>query len=336
MSTRLEPMVQDDGVHDFVRPRLVLSKCLELDPCRYNGQSIRAQIVNRMAPHVELVPVCPEVEIGLGVPRPPIRLVSIDEQTRLVQPETGRDLTDAMRRFGESFLDSVGAVDGFLLKSRSPSCGIKDVKIYGGMAKAPTVGRGAGEFAAAVVRRHPHAAVEDEGRLTNFQIRHHFLTRLFALGELRRALARGRVGALVEFHARHKLLLMAHSQPKLKLLGNLVAGARGRVDDVLAADYRDLFAQALARPARTGPVINVLMHAQGYFSDRLTAGEKRHFAGILGAYRSNRVALSAALVLLGSWIARFEQSYLASQRFFHPYPRELMEMRDSGGDLPML
>lgn len=327
MSTGSESQAPVEGVHDFPRPRLVLSRCLELDPCRYNGQSIRAQIVHRLEPHVELVPVCPEVEIGLGVPRPPIRLVNLDGQTRLVQPESGRDVTDEMRRFGEGFLDSVGRVDGFLLKSRSPSCGIKDVKVYGGMERAPTVGRSAGEFAAAVLRRHPHGAVEDEGRLTNFQIRHHFLTRLFAFAELRRALEGGTMGELVRFHARHKLMLMAHSPREQKELGRLVASGKGRVPEDLAARYR---------PARPGPTVNVLMHAQGYFSEALTAAEKRHFEGILGAYRDNRVALSAALVLLGSWIARFEQEYLAAQRFFHPYPRELMELRDSGGDTPML
>jgi uncharacterized protein YbbK (DUF523 family) len=115
---------------EWTRPRLVMSACLEMEACRYNGQSIRARFVPRLAEHVELIPVCPEVEIGLGVPRPPVRLVSDGDEVRMVQPATGRDLTGAMAGFSRTFLDGLQEVDGFLLKSRSPSCGPKDVALF--------------------------------------------------------------------------------------------------------------------------------------------------------------------------------------------------------------
>ena len=136
---------------EFHKPRVVVSKCLEFEHCRYNGQIISSPAVRFMTPHVEFLAVCPEVEIGLGVPREPIRVVERDGERRLVQPATGRDVTGEMRDFAGRFLDGLGEVDGFVLKSRSPSCGIKDVKIFAGPEKGSAVGRGAGFFGEAVM-----------------------------------------------------------------------------------------------------------------------------------------------------------------------------------------
>jgi uncharacterized protein YbbK (DUF523 family) len=126
------------------QPRLVVSKCLGFDHCRYDGSIIPDPVVDSLRPWVEFIPVCPEVELGLGAPRPPVRLVRVGGEVRLLQPATGRDLTDAMRAFAASFLDGLPPVDGFLLKNRSPSCGVKDAKVYAGPEKAPAVGRGRG------------------------------------------------------------------------------------------------------------------------------------------------------------------------------------------------
>jgi uncharacterized protein YbgA (DUF1722 family)/uncharacterized protein YbbK (DUF523 family) len=353
----------------FTRPRVVLSQCLELEPCRYDGQSIRARIVPLLMPHVDLLPVCPEVEIGLGVPRPPIRLVarggsaaadtgtsgigitdaaagngvpaagedgnagtSIDGASpRLVQPATGRDVTDDMTRFAARHLASLRDIDGFLLKARSPSCGIKDVRIYGEDGGMPA-GKGPGLFAAAVLERFPHAAIEDEGRLTNFRLRHHFLTRLYALAGLRTVAATGTMAALVAFHADHKMILLAHNESAMRVLGRLVANAERRPFADVVAAYHAAFAAALARPARMGPNINTLMHVQGHASEWLSPAEKSHFADVLEAYRKRRLPLSAPLTLARAWIARFDIEYLATQRFFAPYPELLLDLRDSGGD----
>jgi uncharacterized protein YbgA (DUF1722 family)/uncharacterized protein YbbK (DUF523 family) len=319
-------------IRSFSRPRIVLSQCLELEPCRYDGQSIRARIVPMIQPFVDLVPVCPEVEIGLGVPRPPIRLVSLEPAApvRLVQPATGRDVTEPMRSFSASWLDGVRDIDGFLLKARSPSCGIKDVRIYA-EAGAPS-GKGPGIFAAAVLERFPDAAVEDEGRLTSYRLRHHFLLRIFAFARLRQVAESGSMAELGRFHAEYKLMLMAHSETGMRSLGRLVANADGRPFEELVALYRTGFSSALQRPARPGPSVNALMHAQGYASPGLTAGEKRHFAELIDGYRARRLPLSALLAVVQGWIARFDLGYLAAQRFFEPYPRELLDLRDSAGD----
>jgi uncharacterized protein YbgA (DUF1722 family)/uncharacterized protein YbbK (DUF523 family) len=312
------------------KPIVVLSKCLELEACRYNGQKIRAPFVLQLMPFVETKPVCPEVEIGLGIPRDPIRLVTLEGAQRLVQPTTERDVTQEMSEFSERYLGSLKDVDGFILKSRSPSCGIKDTKIYSGEGGTQPSERGPGMFGGAVLERFPRAAVEDEGRLTNFRIRHHFLTKLFALAALRGVREAASMAALVEFHSEYKFVLMANHQAELKALGRIVANPDKRPFSEVIADYEEHLAHSLARPARPKSDLNVLMHALGYVSEGLRSGEKRHFLGLLDEYRDGRATLAAPLAVLQSWIVRFEEPYLARQRYLEPYPPELMDLRDSG------
>jgi uncharacterized protein YbgA (DUF1722 family)/uncharacterized protein YbbK (DUF523 family) len=278
-------------------------------------------------PHIEARPVCPELEIGLGVPRAPIRIEQGPEGRRLVQPKTGLDVTDRMQRFAEGFLAGLGEVDGFLLKNRSPSCGVSDVKIYGPGGVQPATTRGAGLFAAAVLERYPLAAVEDEGRLHNFRLREHWLTRIWALAELRGVKT---MGGLVRFHARHKLLLMAYRETALRSLGRLVANAERRRFPALKELYRAKFFEALARPPEPGPLSNVLEHAMGFFKEELAAGEKRHFLSCLRKLRAGRLPLGVPVAVLRGWLARHPQPWLEGQSVLDPYPEELVDLGDSG------
>jgi uncharacterized protein YbgA (DUF1722 family)/uncharacterized protein YbbK (DUF523 family) len=309
-----------------VRPIVVLSRCLEQDACRYNAQMVHDDFVREIEPFVRFVTTCPEVEIGLGVPRDPIRLVRIDESSHLVQPSTGRDLTDDMRRFASRFVESVGDVDGFILKNRSPSCGIKDVKVFAAAGSSPAVGTGPGMFAEAVLDRFGGLAIEDEGRLRNPTIRHHFLTRLFALARFRgvRTVASRGIADLVRFHTSHKLLLMAHDQASMRELGGLVAHAKERPLDSVMDEYGERLGRLLARPAKPGPWVNVAQHAFGYFSDELSAREKTFFATLLSDYRSRRLPLQSVLSVLAGWVVRFRVAWLEDQAFFEPYPTELL------------
>lgn len=169
----------------FPRPNVVVSNCLELSACRYNGQVIHDDFVKKLSDHVNLVPVCPEVSIGLGVPRFPIRLVSQEKKVRLIQPATNLDLTDKMQDFCSDFLSRLKDVDGFILKFRSPSCGLKDVRFYSKAEKSAALGKTSGVFGGNVVRMFPGLAIEDEGRLRSLKIREHFLTKLFTLASFR-------------------------------------------------------------------------------------------------------------------------------------------------------
>jgi len=317
-------------VREFPKPRVILSRCLEVDACRYNGAMIPSEVVKQLMPHVEFRPVCPEVEIGLGIPRRPIRIVRAGDDLRLVQPETGRDVTDDMVGFVKTFLDAVGDVDGFVLKFRSPSCGMKEVKIHSGIEKGASSSKGAGFFGGAVIERFSGLAVEDEGRLKNFRIREHFLTKLFMLAALRDVLAKGKMHDLVEFHTENKLLLMAYSQKQLKALGGLVANPDKRPVEEIMAGYRAGLEVALGTAPRCASCINVLMHALGYFSKQLTSKEKAFFLDSLTDFREQRRPLSVPAGILKSYIVRFEEPYLARQTFFEPYPDSMVSITDSG------
>jgi uncharacterized protein YbgA (DUF1722 family)/uncharacterized protein YbbK (DUF523 family) len=326
--------------HDeFVRPVVVISECLEFEPVRYNGVKIPFDLVRELDPHVSFRPICPEVQVGLGVPRDPIRLVRLkgarvaaDQPlpAELIQPSTGRDVTRAMTDFSDRFLGGLDEVDGFVLKSRSPSCGVGGVKVFADPdAKSPVAHR-AGMFASEVLERFGWAAIEEEGRLLNYRLRHHFLTKLFALARLREVEAAGRMRDLVSFQARHKLLLMAHHQARMRALGRLVANADGKPFAELVREYRILFGSALARPARVPSVVNVLEHAYGYVSKRISAREKQLYRRELSRYRSSRIPLGGVVALVYSWAVRFEVDYLLGQAFFEPYPEALMNVSDSG------
>lgn len=312
------------------KPVVVVSKCLTFAPCRYNGLMVRSDTVEALKKQVEFRPICPEVEIGLGAPRQPIRVVGEGDQSRLVQPASGLDATERMRDFCREYLEGIKEADGFLLKSRSPSCGIKDVKFYAGPEHAVPLGKTRGFFGGAVMERFPEAAAEDEARLENFSIREHFFTRLFALADLRRTAASGEMKQLVAFHARHKYLLMAYSQAGLKDLGRLVANHGDRPFGQLAGEYRQGFSEALSRAPRHTSHINVLMHTLGYFSGRISSGERGYFLECLQSYRNGKIPLSVPQGIIRSWIVRFDQECLRGQAFFRPYPEELVEITDSG------
>jgi uncharacterized protein YbgA (DUF1722 family)/uncharacterized protein YbbK (DUF523 family) len=312
------------------RPRVVVSKCLGFAPCRYNGIAITDRVVELVKPFIEPITVCPEVEIGLGVPRAPIRRVEEAGRIKLHQPETGRDVTEEMHSFAEDFLGSLPDIDGFLLKYRSPSCGPSQVKIYNSTAATAGHRKGAGAFAEAAAQTFPGLAIEDEGRLQSFDIRGHWLTRLFTLARFRLAASQGSMGALVSFHARHKFLLMAYNQVAMREMGRIVANAEKRpVPDVLAR-YRLQVERALTRSPRRRSALNVLQHAFGYISDGLSDGERRHFLEALKDYADARIPLSGLTTLLRSWILRFDVGYLAGQAYFEPYPQELVQILDSG------
>lgn len=317
---------------EFTRPRVVVSQCLGFAACRYNAQVIEDDFVAQLAPHVDYVEVCPEVEIGLGVPREPIRLVRRrgDETISLVQPATGRDVSDDMRGFSARFLDRVGVVDGFVLKNRSPSCGTSGVKVYPETAGAPANERAPGLFAAAVLERFADRAIEDEGRLRNRAIREHFLTKLYALARLRTLAATPRTAALVDFHSRYKYLLMTYGQQRARILGRIVADAAQRAAADAVSGYRAEFALALARPPRPMAHINTVMHILGYFSDGLTTAEKALLLDMLQEYRNGRAPLATSLAVIRAWLARFDVPYLAAQAYFEPFPRELVSLADSG------
>lgn len=318
------------GYLDSVTPRVVFSRCLGFDHCRYNGGIISEPMVEHIKPFVDVVTVCPELAVGLGVPRQPIRMVGDELTQRLVQPETGLDVTQKMMVFADHFLSELEAPDGFILKFGSPSCGPREVKLYVNEKRGAASIKTSGMFGGAALEAYPFCVIEDEGRLKSFDIRQHFLTRLFAVARFRVARNVGRMRDLIGFHARYKLLLMAYNQTKMRELGRLVANQEQRPVAELFADYEQGFHLALAKAPRRTSAINVLMHGFGYVSDELQSSEKAFFLTSLEQYRERRVPLSVPTSVMRSWIIRFGVEYLADQFYFEPFPLGLVEVLDSG------
>ncbi len=315
----------------FSRPIIVLSRCLEMEACRWNGDVIRSTVVRELEPYVDYITTCPEVAIGLGVPRDPIRAAWNGDMLHLIQPATGRDVTEEMTQYATDFLDSLGAVDGFLLKSRSPSCGVKDVKYYhSAEAKAMVKEKGSGFFGGEVWERYSHKAIEDEGRLLNFTIREHFFTRIFTMARCRQLRQHGSMKDLVQFQAENKYLLMAYNQQYQRILGRITANPERLPWDEVVAAYEKNLGEALAEPPRFTANINVLQHCMGYFSDQLSRSEKGFFLDSLEQYREGKIPLSVPVHILRGYAVRFEEEYLLQQTYFQPYPAELVSITDSG------
>jgi uncharacterized protein YbgA (DUF1722 family)/uncharacterized protein YbbK (DUF523 family) len=300
-----------------------VSACLLGQAVRYDGGHKRDGFVaDVLAEHFELVAVCPEVAIGLGVPRAPIRLIQTAAGVRVRgvrDPEL--DVTGALdgeaARVHRELLD----LCGYVLKKNSPSCGMERVKAY--TETGMPHGRASGAFAAGLMARAPLLPVEEEGRLNDAVLRENFVERVFAYARWQ-ALTAGEVGgaALVDFHSRHKYQLLAHNQAAYRRLGRLVAGAGRRPGRDLIDDYGREFMAALARPASVGNHVNVLQHLAGYVKDALDAGDKAELQAAIDDYHHRRAPRLVPLTLLRHHLRRTPQPWAAAQTYLNPDPRE--------------
>ena len=310
------------------RPRLYCSRCLEFDNTRFDGAMVRSDVVRALIGFADIVHDCPEVGIGLGVPRRSVRIVSEGRTRRLVQPDSGLDLTESMEAYVTGLLERIGEVAGLILKSRSPTCGMGDVKIYPGPGKVASAGYGDGFLGAAVKERFGLLAVEDEARLLDPSIRDHFLSKLFTLARFREARASGRSNDLVEFQTRHKLLLMAYSQKELKEMGRAVASQKGIGMQDAWKRYALHLSKALGKGPRHTSHRNVLLHSFGYVSDKISREERVFFLDLLDMYEDDRTPLVTLKEVLRAYIIRFDVDYLKGQYYFEPYPMELAPGHD--------
>jgi uncharacterized protein YbgA (DUF1722 family)/uncharacterized protein YbbK (DUF523 family) len=306
--------------------RIGVSACLLGTEVRYDGGHKRdAFLVETFGRYVEWVPVCPEVELGLGIPRPTLRLERHGAEVRLIMPKTGDDHTEAMRRYASKRVAQLAADDlcGYVLKKDSPSCGMERVKVYDGHTIPSKSGRGL--FAEALMQRFPNLPVEEEGRLNDPALRENFVERVFAYRRVR-SLFRGRwtLGDLVAFHTAHKLLLMAHSPKAYEQLGRFVAIAQNVARAEVRMRYEWRFMQGLAVPATRQRHTNVLQHMAGYFKRLLDDESKRELQSVIDDHRRGLVPLVVPLTLVRHYVRRFDIGYLKGQIYLEPHPKELM------------
>ena len=269
--------------------------------------------------------MCPELDIGLGVPRPTIRLVEGGENPRLVEPTSGEDLTERMETYSHQKVDELMAkdLDGYILKRASPSCGMERVKVY--TEAGMPVKSGAGVFARVLMETWPHLPVEEEGRLNDAMLRVRFIEHVFCRHRWRMLVRRGLTRrSLIEFHTAHKLLLRAHNEAGYRRLGKIVASAGTISDADLFSAYEDEFHKVLKNRATRKRHANVLYHVLGYLKKVLDPFENQEAVALIEDYRNELVPLIVPITLLRHHIAKHNIGYMQGQLYLEPHPRELM------------
>ena len=306
--------------------RLGISRCLLGDEVRFDGEHKRDSFLTDVfGRYVEWVPVCPEVEAGLGTPREAMRLVGDPQNPRLVTIKSGTDHTRALETLTKNRIAQLMELDlsGYVFKKGSPSCGIERVRIYN--AEGIPSRNGVGLFARAFIEQFPLIPVEEEGRLCEPTLRENFIERVFCYRRWQDLVQIGVTRqALVQFHTIHKYLLLAHSPQQYKVLGRLVGQAERHRPKEFAHRYGELFMKTLAVKTTVRKHVNVLQHIIGHFKDRLGTHEKAELAGVIGDYHQELTPLIVPLTLIKHYVQIFDVGYIRDQVYLNPHPKELM------------
>ena len=306
--------------------KIGISACLLGQPVRFNGGHKESRLCSEvLARHFQFVPVCPEVAIGLGIPRETIRLVG-DAASPQAVGSVHRELnvTAPLGEYGEKMAAEHSDLCGYIFMQKSPSCGLERVKVYRENG-APVDGGGRGIYAQAFCARHPNLPVEEDGRLNDPVLRENFLTRVFVYASWQQLLGEGLSRhRLLAFHARYKYLLMAHSPAHYKSLGNLLGGmAKGEDLDALGSGYFSALMSGLKKCATRGTHTNVLQHISGYLKQAISADDKQEMQTVIGQYRQGIVPLVVPLTLLKHHFRLHPDRYIAQQAYLQPHPENL-------------
>ena len=314
-----------DAHEPGLKPRLGVSTCLLGENVRYDGtEKSDPLLLKAFGDDVEWAPICPEVECGMTVPRDPMHLADDPDSPRLVTTATGEDQTGRMQTWIRSRLDELAGCNlwGFVLKSRSPSCGTGAVPVLD--ATGEQAGEAAGLFAAAVAKRFPLLPVADERSLRDDSMWDNFIERLFCLKRYRDSMRpKGSRDSLVAFHAAHELQLMAHDQDVLSKMEELVARSKKLPLDELSARYGELLTTTMefvATPARNA---DVLLHTLGLLERYMNPGERQDALEAIEEHRGGRASLIVPTKLLGRHIRKYHVEHLATQSCFAAHPLEL-------------
>ncbi len=306
--------------------KLGISSCLLGERVRYDGShKLDRYITETLGRYFSWVPVCPEVESGLPVPREALRLVGDPESPRIVTRKTNIDQTERITAWAARRLRELEREDlcGFIFKSRSPSSGLSGIKVYTEQGM-PSM-KGSGIFGSAFTRRFPLVPAIDDGRLHNPALRENFIEKVFTFHRWKDfSSGRKSLGGLVHFHTAHKLLVMAHSPRHYGALGRLVAGGKKMDISELYERYIALLMEAMGMMATTKKNTNVLQHMAGYFRKVLTSDEKQELLETIENYHKGFTPLIVPLTLINHYVRKFDDRYLKGQLYLNPHPVELM------------
>jgi len=305
--------------------KLGISTCLLGETVRYDGgHKLDRFLTDTLGQYVQYVPVCPEVECGLGVPREAMHLEGNPDSPRLITSRTKQDMTDRMIQWTLKRVVELEKEDlcGFIFKSDSPSSGMERVKVYN--EKGMPVKKGTGMFAKIFMEHFPLFPVEDEGRLHDPGLRENFIERIFTLKRWREVLGKKKKrGNIVDFHSKHKLLILSHSPKHYQMMGKLVAQAKDLRLKELYQQYQTLLMGSLQLKTTTKKNANALQHTMGYFKEQLSSDEKQELLEVIDHYRKEYIPLIVPITLIHHYVRKYNQPYLRQQVYLNPHPLDL-------------
>ncbi|MGR5194249.1 YbgA family protein [Vibrio rotiferianus] len=302
-----------------------ISSCVLGQRVRFDsGHKISNFVTKELGGYFNFVPVCPEVGVGMSVPRPTIRLVSNEERIALVETRNpDNDHTDNMLTYSKNKVNELEGEQlcGYIVCAKSPTCGMERVKVY---SKNNAAKEGIGLYTRTLMEKMPWLPVEEDGRLNDPVLKENFITRVYCLNDFYESMeGEPTRGKIIDFHSRYKLTLMAHHPESYRSLGRLVADVANYDIEDFYNEYRLGLMKALQNRASRKNNTNVLMHLQGYFKRSLTGNEKAELATVISDYRTGLLPLLAPLTLIKHYLNTYPDAYLEKQKYLEPYPQEM-------------
>lgn len=304
---------------------LGVSSCLLGHEVRFDSSHKHNRyLTDTLGEYFDFQPFCPEVAIGLGIPRPPIRLVRIADHIRVRGVnEPDKDVTDELVNYSQQAASQCTNISGYIFKSKSPSCGMERVKVYS--EQGNPVDSSSGVYAAGIMQHYPSLPVEEEGRLMDPHLRENFIERVFIYHRWQHYQQLGLTPAsLVDFHTRHKFIIQAHDETMYRQLGRLVADAGKGALPGIAEQYITLMMQALKKLATNKTHTNVLQHIMGFIKEDMSAEDKQELLGVIDEYRRQQLPLVVPVTLIKHFLRLYPNDYIAAQYYLQPHPKEFM------------
>jgi len=310
-----------------IKPVIVISKCLGFEACRYDGEIVKFPFKEKLAQCVDLITVCPEMEIGLGVPRLKIELIKINNTIQVIQKNTDKNLTEPLYDFSLNFLEnSLNQVDGFILKSKSPSCGMGDCKFYAENNKE-LLGREDGIFYKAVKEKYPGLPRINVKKLQNQKKKIEFLQKVYTGARFRKIKKKRNINSLIAFHSKNKFLLQLLDEQLMRKMGTLAANPDHLSVSEILHNYEEQLIKAFKKTPASGHHINVLEHCYGFLSGKISSEEKESYKIKLSKYQKGEITIINMKNYLWSLIKKYNIEYLKKQTYFKPFPPSLIDKK---------
>lgn len=305
------------------KPKIVVSECLYGTKCRYDGQGYNDKVIQSLKDYVDIQTVCPELAIGLSIPREPIRIEmnKENEEYRLIDYNSKNDYTNQMTEFSEEFINGLDDIDGFILKSRSPTCGLKDAKVYYRGNKCSIRSNENGFFSQKIIDKYDYLPIENEGRLKNYNIRDNFFTRIFFINNLKNN------KNIIEFHKNNLLLLKSYDEESTNEVSDILN--ENRMEDQVH-QYKEKVLNIVSNQRKKENKLSIIIKVFEKYKNMLNEEEINMFNGLIESYENQRIPFSTLEVVIKMYAIRFKDKDILNQTFFYPYPENLINITDSG------